>query len=99
MAEPKLLYDNDFLAWSKHQAEALRAAMRDGSNQNLDFGNLAEEELDCDVERQTQRGIDLVLRDIGRSQEVYAETIAALWATSYTVAQVLGDWFPGEPPR
>jgi hypothetical protein len=160
MAELKSLYDNDFLAWSKQQAEALRAAMRDGSNQSLDFGNLAEEiedlgksvrrelqsqirrvvrhllklehspareprrgwaesvvdaraeiedlleaspslrtELDRDVERQTQRGIDLALRDLGRYQEVDAETIAALRATSYTVAQVLGDWFPEEPPR
>ena len=132
--------------------------MRNGSNQSLDFGNLAEEveglgksvrrelqsqirrvvrhllklehspareprrgwaesvvdaraeiedlleaspslrtELDRDVERQTQRGIDLALRDLGRYQEVDAETIAALRATSYTVAQVLGDWFPEEP--
>ena len=158
MAEHQSLYDNDFLAWSKQQAEALRVAMRDGSNQSLDFGNLAEEiedlgksvrrelqsqirrvvrhllklehspaieprrgwaefvvdaraeiedlleaspslrtELDRDVERQTQRGIDLALRDLGRYQEVDAETIAALRATSYTVAQVLGDWFPEEP--
>ena len=158
MAELKSLYDNDFLAWSKQQAEALRAAMRGGSNQSLDFGNLAEAiedlgksvrrelqsqirrvvrhllklehspareprrgwaesvvdaraeiedlleaspslrtELDRDVERQTQRGIDLALRDLGRYQEVDAETIAALRATSYTVAQVLGDWFPEEP--
>jgi hypothetical protein len=56
-------------------------------------------ELDSDVERQAQRGIDLALRDLGRYQEVDAETIAALRATSYTVAQVLGDWFPEEPPR
>jgi hypothetical protein len=159
MAELRSLYDNDFLAWSKQQAEALRAAMRDGSNQSLDFGNLAEEiedlgksvrrelqsqirrvvrhllelehspakeprrgwaesvvdaraeiedlleaspslrtKLDRDVERQTQRGIDLALRDLGRYREVDAETIAALRATSYTVAQILGDWFPDEPP-
>jgi len=158
MAELKSLYDDDFLAWSKQQAEALCAALHDGSNQSLDFGNLAEEiedlgksvrrelqsqirrvvrhllklehspareprrgwaesvvdaraeiedlleaspslrtELDCDVERQTQRGIDLALRDLGRYQAVDAETIAALRATSYTVAQVLGDWLPEEP--
>jgi cell division FtsZ-interacting protein ZapD len=53
-------------------------------------------ELDRDVERQTQRGIDLALRDLGRYQEVDAETIAALRTTSYTVAQVLGDWLPEE---
>jgi hypothetical protein len=39
----KSLYDTDFLAWSKQQAEALRAALRNGSDQRLDLGNLAEE--------------------------------------------------------
>jgi hypothetical protein len=34
----KSLYDTDFLAWSKQQAEALRAALRNGSDQHLDFG-------------------------------------------------------------
>ena len=37
------LYDRDFVAWSKQQAEALRAAARSGSNQRLDWQNLAEE--------------------------------------------------------
>jgi BMFP domain-containing protein YqiC len=160
MAELKSLYDDDFLAWSKQQAEALRAEMRNGSNQSLDFGNLAEEiedlgksvrrelqsqirrvirhllklkyspakeprrgwaesvvdaraeiedlleaspsfrtELDHDIERQMQRGIDLALRDLGRYEEVDAATIAALRATFYTEVEVLGDWFPEEPPR
>jgi hypothetical protein len=39
----KSLYDTDFLAWSKEQAEALRAAMRNGSNQRRDLRNLAAE--------------------------------------------------------
>jgi Domain of unknown function DUF29 len=43
MARLKSLYDTDFLAWSKQQAEALRAALRNGSDQRLDLGNLAEE--------------------------------------------------------
>jgi hypothetical protein len=43
MIDAKQLYDEDFLAWSKQQAEALRVAARDGSNQALDWGNLAEE--------------------------------------------------------
>src|SRR5437870_3456082 len=37
------LYDEDFVAWSKQQAAALRAAARTGSNQLLDWENLAEE--------------------------------------------------------
>jgi hypothetical protein len=43
MAEAKALYDADFLLWSKQQADALRAAARGGSNQKLDWENLAEE--------------------------------------------------------
>jgi len=37
------LYDDDFVAWSKQQAEALRATARTGSNQLLDWEHLAEE--------------------------------------------------------
>ncbi|MGH7091930.1 MAG: DUF29 domain-containing protein [Stellaceae bacterium] len=43
MSDVKSLYDEDFLAWSKEQAEALRSAGRGGSNRNLDWKNLAEE--------------------------------------------------------
>jgi hypothetical protein len=39
----KTLYDEDFLAWSEQQAEALRNAVRAGSNLALDWKNLAEE--------------------------------------------------------
>jgi hypothetical protein len=43
MSDTKTLYDKDFVAWSEQQADALRAAARDGSNQFLDWENLAEE--------------------------------------------------------
>lgn len=43
MPDVKTLYDEDFVAWSKQQAEALRSAARTGSNQLLDWENLAEE--------------------------------------------------------
>jgi hypothetical protein len=43
MAEPRTLYEQDFLAWSKRQADALRSAARGGSNALLDWENLAEE--------------------------------------------------------
>ena len=43
MSDTKTLYDTDFLAWSKEQAEALRSAAHSGSNQKLDWENLAEE--------------------------------------------------------
>jgi hypothetical protein len=43
MADTRTLYDEDFVAWSKQQAAALRAAARSGSNLELDWQNLAEE--------------------------------------------------------
>ena len=43
MPDVKRLYDEDFVAWSKEQAEALRAEARSGSNQKIDWENLAEE--------------------------------------------------------
>jgi hypothetical protein len=158
MAELRSLYDQDFVAWSKQQAEALRSAARSGANQSLDWENLAEEiedlgksarrelqsqirrivrhllelqyspakeprrgwaesivdaraeiedllevspslrtGLDRDVERQTQRGINLALRDLGRQQEIDPAATARMRATSYTEEQILGDWFPDRP--
>ena len=43
MSDVKTLHDEDLVAWSMQQADALRAAVRDGSNQQLDWENLAEE--------------------------------------------------------
>lgn len=43
MPDVKTLYDEDFVAWSKQQAEALRTAAATNSNQLLDWENLAEE--------------------------------------------------------
>jgi hypothetical protein len=43
MTDLKTLYEKDTVAWSEHQAAALRAAARGGSNQPLDWENLAEE--------------------------------------------------------
>jgi hypothetical protein len=43
MSDIKTLYREDVFAWSKEQAEALRSAARGGSNQKLDWENLAEE--------------------------------------------------------
>lgn len=43
MSDPRTLYDEDFIAWTKQQAEALRAAARRSTNQALDWEHLAEE--------------------------------------------------------
>jgi Domain of unknown function DUF29 len=54
--------------------------------------------MDHDIERQTQRAIGLALRDLGRYRESDAATVAAVQAASYTEEQIVGDWFPAEPP-
>jgi hypothetical protein len=43
MTDLKTLYEEDTVAWAENQAAALRAAARGGSNQALDWENLAEE--------------------------------------------------------
>ena len=43
MTDARALYDEDFVAWTEQQAEALRAAARGGTNKPLDWENLAEE--------------------------------------------------------
>jgi hypothetical protein len=43
MKDPALLYDEDFIAWTKTQAAALRAAARRSTNHALDWEHLAEE--------------------------------------------------------
>jgi hypothetical protein len=53
MSDVKTLYNTDFLAWSKEQAEALRAEARTGSNRKLDWENLAEEIEDLGISQQS----------------------------------------------
>jgi hypothetical protein len=165
MSETKTLYDKDFVAWSREQAAALRSAARTGSNQKLDWENLAEEieslgrserrELGSRIStiiehliklghsiahaprngwRQTIRRerveierlledspslkremVDLVKKEIKRTAETAIEDLAGrdeltpafrqtlktksyLDQFSYTQEQILGDWFPPEPP-
>jgi hypothetical protein len=43
MTETTTLYEEDTAAWAEQQAAALRTAARGGSNQLLDWKNLAEE--------------------------------------------------------
>ncbi len=43
MSNAKRLYNEDFVLWSKEQAEALRAAARGETNRPIDWVNVAEE--------------------------------------------------------
>jgi hypothetical protein len=60
MTALKTLYEQDFAAWSKRQAEALRAVARGGSNQELDWENLAEEIEDLGKSQRSALGSHLM---------------------------------------
>jgi hypothetical protein len=155
----KTLYDKDLVAWSHQQAAVLRAAARSGSNQLVDWENLAEEiedlgrsqraalrsqirriirhlvkleysraidprrgwvetigdarseiedllelspslsaEIDRDVAAQTARAIKLAIQDLRGHGEIDDAQLQRLRAATYSAEQVLGDWFPPEPP-
>jgi hypothetical protein len=160
MTNVRTLYDEDFVAWSKLQAQALRMAARTGSNQGLDWENIAEEfeslgasqrsavgghimrivqqlvkleyspavaprnawrrtirlarlqvhrrvedspslqlESGPFVKQETRRGIELAIADLEEHWEIDEVEANVLRRARYTEEQVVGDWFPDEPPR
>jgi hypothetical protein len=50
------IYDLDFVGWTEQQAEALRTAARGGSNQVVDWQNLAEEIEGLGISQRSARG-------------------------------------------
>lgn len=70
MADTRTLYDEDFVAWTEQQAQALRAASRGGTNQPLDWENLAEEieSLGKSDRRELQSQIHRVIRHLVKLQ-------------------------------
>ncbi|HEX3536618.1 MAG TPA: DUF29 domain-containing protein [Stellaceae bacterium] len=160
MSDVNTLYNEDFVAWSKEQATALRSAARGGSNQKLDWENLAEEiddlgkslrrelrsymtrivqhlakleyspafeprnpwrrsirlsrirahrvlednsSLKRDVRRLARQasedGIELAIAELDEHHETDDLDLTAMRGTAFTPEQILGDWFPPEPPR
>ncbi len=159
VAGSKTLYRRDLIAWSRQQAEALRAAAQGGTNKFLDWENLAEEiedlgasqrsaagsyimriiqhlvkleyspaadplagwrrtvrlarlqlekrvgnnpslkpELGSIIADETRRGIEYAIADMEEHGEIDEVDAQALRRARYTHQQVLGDWFPEEPP-
>jgi hypothetical protein len=70
MTDTKSLYDRDFVAWTEQQAEALRTAARTGTNQALDWENLAEEieSLGRSDRRELQSQIQRIIRHLLKLQ-------------------------------
>jgi|SRR5580700_559637 hypothetical protein len=160
MSETRTLYHEDFVAWSQQQAEALRSTAQGGTNQALDWKNLAEEieslgrserrelgsrvrtiiehllkleystvaeprsgwrssvrstrveiediletspslknGLDSAVAAELKRAIRLVVSNFEEYGEANRAVLARLRAATYTTDEILGDWFPPEPPK
>ncbi len=51
------------------------------------------------VEDETRRGIELAIADLEEHGEMDEVEAGVLRRARYTEEQVLGDWFPEEPPR
>jgi len=89
MSDVESLHDIDFVAWSKEQAEALRAARRTGSNQKLDWENLAEEVegLGISERRELHSQIQRILRHLLKLQFSPAAEPRRRWSESVADAR------------
>jgi hypothetical protein len=89
MPDAKTLYDEDFVAWSKQQAAALRNAARSGANLPIDWKNLAEEVEDLGIsERRTLHSqIQRIIRHLVKLQYSPATEPRRGWEDSITDAR------------
>src|SRR5579884_4038589 len=67
--------------------------------QRLERSPSLRRELAGIVEAEMKRGIALAIGDLEDHQELNEVGAAAVRRTRYSEAQVLGEWFPPEPPR
>jgi Domain of unknown function DUF29 len=98
MLGTKTLYDEDFVLWSKRQAEALRAAARGATNQPIDWENVAEE-IDSlgrsdrrELSSQIRRVIEHLLKlENSRASDPRAGWIASIEDARSEIEVLLGD--------
>ena len=67
--------------------------------QLLEMSPSLKGEVENAVKAETRRAIKLAMRDLEGHRELGAGETPSLRATAYTPDQILGDWFPPEPPR
>jgi hypothetical protein len=69
------------------------------AQRRIEAGASLKAELGQLVEDETRRGIELAIADLEEHREIDEVEASVLRRTRYTEEQVLGDWFPEEPPR
>ena len=89
MTDPTTLYDEDFVVWSQQQAEALRSAAHGGSNQRLDWENLAEEieDLGKSARRELQSQIRRIVHHLLKLEHAPAVEPRRGWAETIVDAR------------
>lgn len=100
MPDVKTLYDQDFVAWTKQQAEALRAAACGGTNQVLDWANLAEEieSLGRSDKRELRSQIHRIIRHLAKLQFSPASDPRRGWRESIVDARVQAELLLADSP-
>ena len=71
---------------------------RDEIDDLLDRSPSLRREIVAEIARQTPRAARLAVRELDRRSEAQPAIPARIRATAYTPEQILGDWFPPEPP-
>jgi hypothetical protein len=100
MIDLKALYEADTVAWAENQATALRAAARGGSNQELDWENLAEEIEDlAKSERRSLRShIRNIIEHLIKLEYSPADRPHRKWRQSITNSRVEAEDILAESP-
>jgi hypothetical protein len=71
----------------------------------LDIGRILEEspslkrEVPYLIEKETAEAVQFAILDVEDQGEIDQMELLTIKNTAYTKEQVLGDWFPEEPPR
>jgi hypothetical protein len=100
MADARTLYDDDFVAWTEQQAEALRSAARGSTNQPLDWENLAEEieSLGKSDRRELHSQIYRIIRHLAKLQFSSADDPRRGWRESVVDARMQTELVLADSP-
>ncbi len=100
MTDLKTLYEDDTVAWAENQAAALRAAAQGGSNQALDWENLAEEieDLSKSIKRAVHSHIRNIIEHLIKLQHSPARQPRQNWRETIQNARIEIDVLLDESP-
>jgi hypothetical protein len=100
MNDVRIPYDEDFVAWTEQQAEALRSAANGKTNQPLDWENLAEEieSLGKSDRRELHSQIYRIVRHLAKLQFSSAADPRSGWRESILDGRVQAERVLADSP-